>query len=416
MGISPEISNPENLEHKQEGKAEHRRSWFTRRVVLVVIPVTVLAVIAALFFSFKADAPPLVPEPKAAAIEAKEPMSRQVMFLAEQIVKDVKPPPTTAALQYAYVASAYYDALKVGGQVDAWRASHYVLKMLYPDQTTRITDEMTKIAVANNLSLTDTNSESPDIARQVIDTYSARYKSDKHELVWDGKIPTGPGKWLQLSAIGPFTPRAGEWQRWIVNKSILVPPPPAVGSVQDLKELEMVKQASASRNGEDVNKINFWGGAPGTESPGGVWQNQVYATIKDELPAGTLPADLQYAEIQRDVAQTISDAFMECWKVKFTYWTARPSMRIPALVTAMPNPNFPGYISGHSTISKAAADVLSTLIPKHAAEWQSMAVEARDSRLKAGIHYDIDNKVGFDVGTEVAKQAITNLKLQAFIK
>jgi hypothetical protein len=40
-----------------------------------------------------------------------------------------------------------------------------------------------------------------------------------------------------------------------------------------------------------------------------------------------------------------------------------------------------------------------------------MATEARNSRLVAGIHFDIDNKVGFDVGTEVAKQVINNKKI-----
>jgi hypothetical protein len=105
----------------------------------------------------------------------------------------------------------------------------------------------------------------------------------------------------------------------------------------------------------------------------------------------------------------MSDAFMECWKVKYTYWTARPDMRMPGLQTGMPDPNFPSYISGHSTVSKAAADVLSVMVPKYRDQWEAMAAEARYSRLVAGIHFEIDNSVGFDVGSNVAEQAIASL-------
>jgi hypothetical protein len=175
--------------------------------------------------------------------------------------------------------------------------------------------------------------------------------------------------------------------------------------------LQIVKQASANRNGNDINTINFWGGTPGTNAPSGIWQDQIYKKVHQLLPSDPLLADKKYSAIQATSAQTMSDAFMECWKIKYTYWTARPDMRDPSIKTAMDDPNFPGYISGHSTISKAAADILSVMVPSEASSWESMATEARNSRLVAGIHFDIDNKVGFDVGTEVAKQVINNKKI-----
>lgn len=387
-----------------------------RHKLFIIIPGLVLVSVAGtlLFQLFKPGTPPKQAKLPVIQAENQEPMSRQVMYLAEQIVKDVKPPPTTAALQYAYVASAYHDALVADGQRWAWQVSLQILEMLYPDHTARINEEMEKIAKANSVSTvtTDFSNKAHDVAT----TYIERYKNDKHDLSWDGKVPTGQGKWQKTSPNDPFTPRAGEWQRWIVDKTITVPPPPVIGSAKDLQELEKVKQASASRNGEDVNKINFWGGAPGTESPGGIWQNQLYETIKGDLPSDAEQADELYAKMQKVLAQTISDAFMECWKVKYTYWTARPSMRIPGLVTAMKDPNFPSYVSGHSTISKASADVLGVMAPKYANEWQAMAVEARDSRLSAGIHFEVDNMVGFDLGTEVAKQATSKLDLQPVIR
>ncbi len=407
--------NPGNAPVQQEVAGETRRIHIYRKRWFGLLAVVGLSVIAALLFQItKPEKLPSRIEAPVVRAETKEPMSRQVMYVAEQVVKDIKPPPTTAALQYAYVAGAYHDALTADGQRWAWQVSLQILEMLYPDQTARINEEMEKIAQANGISTV--TADFSDEAHKVAIAYMDRYKNDKHDLLWDGKVPVGQGKWQKPSPVDPFTPRAGEWQRWIVSKAIIVPPPPIVGSAQDLQELEKVKQASASRNGEDVNKINFWGGAPGTESPGGIWQNQLYETVKGDLPSDAAQADKLYSELQKVLAQTISDSFMECWKVKYTYWTARPSMRIPGLVTAMKDPNFPSYVSGHSTISKASADVLGVMAPKYANEWQAMAVEARDSRLSAGIHYEVDNMAGFDLGTEVAKQAVTNLNLRSLIQ
>jgi hypothetical protein len=338
-----------------------------------------------------------------------EPLSYQVMQVAQTQVKALKPPPTEAALYYAYVASAYADALQKADEPSAVQASRQVMNAIYPSRAGDVNAGLDTLGKSYGLDLQDVRQ---DVIAEVVTTYSGRYKSDGHDLPWNGIIPTGTGKWRKERPADPFTPRAGDWKRWVVNKPIAVPPPPVPGSAEDMRQMEIVRQASANRNGQDVNIINFWGGVPGTEAPAGIWQNQLYRTVKSELTPDALEADRQYAAVQKALAQTLSDAFMECWKVKYTYWTARPDMRDPILKTAMDNPNFPGYVSGHSTISKAAADVLSVMVPGHAQEWQAMAAEARDSRLKAGIHYDIDNQIGFQIGTEVADQVVKTLGLK----
>lgn len=339
----------------------------------------------------------------------EKPLSRQVMEYQESVIRSVKPPPTTAALQYAYTASAYADGIETGTPRIALQAAQSMLVMLYPERTQDITQQVTKLAQQAKIShFNDASTEAAKITYK----YNYRYEHDGHTLVWDGIIPTGPGKWVKTSAKDPFTPRAGEWQRWNVQSAISVPPPPVFNSAEDIRQLAGVVQASATRNGQDINTINFWGGTPGSETPSGIWQNELFTTVKPDLPNSTFKADMKYAVLQKILAQTESDAFMECWKVKYTYWTARPNMHTTAITTAMENPNFPGYISGHSTISKAAADVLSTLVPAHTKVWNDMAMEARQSRLKAGIHYDIDNVVGFQVGTAVAEQTKQAVQLR----
>jgi len=403
-GPSVDVVNREITENPSRGRPN--------RIVILLLIVAIILVGTSLWVrrahsSKSSAAPSVAATPK----QVQNPLSRQVLVLTEGIIKDVKPPPTTAALQYAYVSSAYDDGLTVGKTEGAIFASKQVLIMLYPAQTERINQAMANLASVNTLHDLTKQQASPELSN-VVATYNTRYQADGHDLVWNGQIPTGAGKWVQVSTTAPFTPRAGEWKRWSVSQPITVPPPPVVGSAEDLQELANVKPVSDARNGDDVNKINFWGGTPGTETPSGIWQNQIYNTIKSDLPADSLQADKVYAGIQKTAAQTMSDAFMECWKVKYTYWTARPSMRIPGLVTAMKDPPFPSYVSGHSTISKAAADVLAILVPKYAASWESMAMEARESRIKAGIHYEIDNKVGFDLGSQVASQIKQNQKLK----
>jgi membrane-associated phospholipid phosphatase len=82
------------------------------------------------------------------------------------------------------------------------------------------------------------------------------------------------------------------------------------------------------------------------------------------------------------------------------------------LSLAMPDPLFPSYVSGHSTVSKAAAEVLAVMVPAHAAAWRQMAVDARESRLAAGIHFPVDNRVGFQLGADVAAQVVSDGHLQ----
>jgi hypothetical protein len=343
------------------------------------------------------------------ATPAAGPLSRQVNLYQQAVIKRLKPPPTLAALQYAYVASAYMDGLKQAGQAGALAAAQAMLNTLYPVSAAATGTAVKTLEQINHVTASTAS------VQGIINRYDQRYNSDGHDLVWDGIIPTGPDKWRKVTAKDPLTPEAGNWQRWNVTQTISIPPPPVFGSAEDLRQLDNVQRIVAKRNGQDINLINFWGGTPGTETPGGIWQNQLYRTVHGDLPRSALKADDQYSSVQASLAQTVSDAFMECWKAKYTYWTARPSMRLPGLVTAMDNPLFPSYISGHSTVSKAAADTLSVTVPKYAQQWEAMADQARYSRLVAGIHFDIDNAEGYVVGSAVAVQTISSLHLTKVI-
>ena len=70
-------------------------------------------------------------------------------------------------------------------------------------------------------------------------------------------------------------------------------------------------------------------------------------------------------------------------------------------------PNFPSYVSGHSTFSGAACIVLSHIIPAKAQSYQLMAKQASDSRMFGAIHYRSDCEKGLILGETVGSFAVT---------
>jgi membrane-associated phospholipid phosphatase len=82
----------------------------------------------------------------------------------------------------------------------------------------------------------------------------------------------------------------------------------------------------------------------------------------------------------------------------------------PNIKTLTGIPNFPSYISGHSTFSGAAAAILGHIVPERATAYSAMANEASMSRLYGGIHYRADCEVGLTVGKNVGNYAIERAK------
>jgi hypothetical protein len=330
---------------------------------------------------------------------------RKSLEIAEGLVKKNKPTPPESSRIYAYIATVFSETLEQSSIYNALVNTKNITIELFPNDKKTIEEEYKKLLQENKAGILNAT---------IFEKYKSRIDQDGHDLVWDGIITTGDALWVKDKK-DPFSPRAGEWKRWLVDQPLRVDNPPVHDSVQDKKEIEIVKEAVRTRTADDVAKINKWGGVPGTVAPAGLWQDQLFGNINKDFNYNALAREKQYAFIQKVLAQTLADAFMECWKVKYIYWTARPSMRIDGLNIAMDNPPFPSYVSGHSTISKAAADVLSIMIPGKKEYFQSMAIEARDSRLKAGIHFNIDNTQGYELGHLVAVESILKLNLKPII-
>jgi membrane-associated phospholipid phosphatase len=124
-------------------------------------------------------------------------------------------------------------------------------------------------------------------------------------------------------------------------------------------------------------------------TPAGLW----IEIARDLIVRDSLDA-LHAARVLVLVSVAMADGFICCWDAKYTYWTERPITADPSLEVLIPTPPFPSYTSGHSTISAAAATVLSYLFPDDEVTLLAHADEAKQSRLWAGIHFPIDIEMG----------------------
>jgi membrane-associated phospholipid phosphatase len=146
----------------------------------------------------------------------------------------------------------------------------------------------------------------------------------------------------------------------------------------------------------------YWSDGPGTITPAGHW-----IQIADQHIAREFAHDPpRAAHALALVSMAMADAFIACWDAKYRYWTARPNQVIADFTSHIKTPPFPGYPSGHSTQSAAAAEVLAFLIPDRGAEFRALAEESAISRLYGGIHFSSDNRNGLTLGRDIGRRVV----------
>lgn len=213
--------------------------------------------------------------------------------------------------------------------------------------------------------------------------------------------PSGPGKWTGTNPIGSLF---GHQKTYILSSGAEFQPPPPYpfGSDEDLADVQAVIDAAHSRTSEQIAIVHKWADLP----PPTIWNNMINDRIENR--------NLSIYESARASAYlntAMYDSFVSCWYTKYTYWTARPFQRIsdPTFTTVIPTPNFPSYISGHSTISSTAALIMAQLFPHEASYFLEQAQEAKMSRLWAGIHFPQDNENGFEVGRKIGTKYVSDM-------
>jgi hypothetical protein len=165
-------------------------------------------------------------------------------------------------------------------------------------------------------------------------------------------------------------------------------------------------------------------------SPGGHWMN-----ITNRVLADHQASMVRCFEVYSTVAFALFDGFTACWAEKFRGNLIRPVTYINQHIDKtwepmLQTPPFPEHASGHSTITAAAAVVLtahfgdvaftdSTEVPfgwkpRSFKNFKQAAQEASVSRLYGGIHYrrgcDAGNEHGTMIGDAVVRRVHVRTK------
>jgi hypothetical protein len=229
-------------------------------------------------------------------------------------------------------------------------------------------------------------------------------------------------------------------------------PPPAIGSDQLNKEIEEVVSMQASLTDEQRALVEFMRDGPQSVQQAGHWL--IFAREVSLKYQHTLDDDVQMYFLVEAAAM---DAFIACWDSKMFYDYARPYTLVhdyyqDRLIKAWAGPEkgmvqikgiewrpyspdtflcppFPSYVSGHSTVSGACAEVLKLftgsdnfgesvkLVPGSATEpnrvgdtvtlvlptFTQAANMAGMSRVLGGYHIQSDNTEGLALGRNVAQ-------------
>lgn len=346
-----------------------------------------------------------------------------------QLVVKYQHNPLRAArsIAYTHVAMhrAYLQAQHRGGdgplcELSAHRAASLVLQHFYPNETPGQL-EAQYAWMQSQLNLTATaQALAHTMGTQIATDYIERSLRDGAGRTWPvrNRPADFPGIWqatFPLYGVNPVEAFAGQWQPWVVPATNRYMPPPAArpGSTQHRAETQEVLAVSQQLSTQQREAALAWNLESGSVTPPGVWMQHTVAQLLAAPDSFDTPAARfgYCVSVLATVSAAMHDAFIACWGVKFRDWSERPITAIrrdldkgfvPLLVT----PSFPSYVSGHATVSGAAAAVLSVVWPQRADVFGAMAQEAAMSRLWGGIHFRSDNDEGLRLGAAVAAEVL----------
>lgn len=283
----------------------------------------------------------------------------------------------------------------------------------------------------------------------VVTTYSTQNISGKSQIVVPAN-PTNAGRGGSASDRGlildrqkfagpttlPAANMAGITEPyWGYNRPFVlktwdeceVPPPPAYDENPNTtlyNEAKHVYDVSRTLTPEQRTTALYWadnGGETGT--PAGHWLSIASQMITEKH----LTAE-QAAWLMAATGTSMADAFIAAWGYKFKMNVVRPRTYIRAMIDktwepAIPTPPFPEFLSGHSTVSAAAAATLTGVLGAapfvdstsiqigHSVRsfdsFKSAADEAGISRIYGGIHYQASNVAGQELGRCIAAKVLS---------
>ncbi|MBO9200084.1 MULTISPECIES: phosphatase PAP2 family protein [Niastella] len=361
--------------------------------------------------------------------------------------------PPYAARAYAYVSAAQYDALvaayyykklynrpapyKVDASIkvlvpetdlpsypseDAVVAGAAVemMKLLFPgdqDYIQQKAEEHKRARIIAGANVRSDIEAGEALGRAVAQKFVTRARGDRAGSA--GGTPTdwakletdciarGETPWYSLETPKrpPMLPLFGKVKAFLFDSltavSLRPGPPPLTASKKMQDETDEIYSLIKNDTREHYRIVHYWADGAGTSTPSGHWD-----AIAAEDFIQKNYSEVRWARNMALLNMSLMDAAIVCWDTKFFYFNPRPCQLNPKIKTLTGVPNFPAYISGHSTFSGAAATILSYIVPERAGAYDDLAREASLSRMYAGIHYRADCEVGLETGKKVGDYAV----------
>ena len=361
--------------------------------------------------------------------------------------------PPYAARAYAYVAAAQYDALVAAYHFKNVyrRAAPYVadpslgvlipksdlpsypsedavvvgaavemLKLLFPgdqDFIQRKAEEHKRARILSGANVRSDIEAGEALGRAVATKFVSRARGDRAgaaagtpatwEKLEQDAIVKGEIPWIsmEIPKRPPMLPLFGRVKTFLFDSltaiSLRPPPPPSTNSDQMKKETEEIYQYMKNLSRDQIAIVHFWADGLNTATPPGHWN----AIAADDFIQKNF-SEVRWARNMALLNMALMDAAIVCWEAKYYYFNPRPAQLDTRIKTTAGLPNFPAYVSGHSTFSGTAAAILGHIIPEKAVAYQAMAAEASMSRMYGTIHYRSDCEVGLTVGKNVGNFAV----------
>lgn len=346
------------------------------------------------------------------------------------------------ATDLTYNAYHSYQTAISGSSAEAAaaQAARDVLAQIYPTHTSAFDAALAASLspIADGASKTNGVSLGHATANDII----AWRANDNSSVVVPYTPSTDPGKWRPTPpAFAPaLLPNWPEVNCFAMDSGAQFrgSGPPPLNSAQYAAAYNETKSIGAlnstTRTAYQTQTALFWADGGGTATPPGHW-NLIAQSVAQQQGTSLL----QNARLFALLNISMADAAISCWDDKYAYSAWRP---ITAIQLADPNtnpltlpdptwkpllttPNFPEYMSGHSTFSGAAAETLADFfgtdnitfttgsdglpgVERTFTSFSEAANEAGRSRIYGGIHFEFSDAPAIASGNSIADWAFDN--------
>ena len=316
-------------------------------------------------------------------------------------------------------------------------AAHRVLSYLYPVQQATFDAQLalSLASVTNGQSKDDGTALGQSIATAII----TQRQTDGYDRFVTYSTNSAPGAYVATAPnfAEPLLANWGQVDPFTIDSGNQYRPaaPPALTSAEYTAALNEVKQIgrrdSTTRTADQTQIARFWADGAGTDTPAGHWLQIAFNAA--QARGNSLAAN---ARLFAELSLAMADSAIAAWDVKYEYGLWRPITAIQLAaedgnpdttadadwLPLITTPPFPEYVSGHSTFSAAAAEILSASFGDNYAfsgqsvgfpgvtrsfpSFRAAAIEAGRSRVYGGIHYEFSNQAGQQLGRNVATRVM----------